>query len=164
MQVSAQGRDRAAAETFERMARQRHADEEAGRQRGRRHRRRRIERRRDRRPPPGARTSSSSCKREAPGFANAYIVDIPPQLGIRETRRITGPTNSPPTTCSPARAFPTPSASTAGRSRTMSPATSNGAGRTFRTRAASTTCPTACWCRSRLRQSAGRRPLRLDDA
>jgi len=29
-------------------------------------------------------------KREAPGFANAYIVDIPPQLGIRETRRITG--------------------------------------------------------------------------
>jgi hypothetical protein len=29
-------------------------------------------------------------KREAPGFADAYIVDIPPQLGIRETRRITG--------------------------------------------------------------------------
>ena len=30
-------------------------------------------------------------KREAPGFANAYIVDTPPQLGIRETRRIVGP-------------------------------------------------------------------------
>jgi hypothetical protein len=29
-------------------------------------------------------------KREAPGFAQSYIVDIPPQLGIRETRRITG--------------------------------------------------------------------------
>src|SRR5262245_3829531 len=29
-------------------------------------------------------------KREAPGFGNAYIVDIPPQIGIRETRRVTG--------------------------------------------------------------------------
>jgi hypothetical protein len=29
-------------------------------------------------------------KREAPGFANSYIVDIPPQIGIRETRRISG--------------------------------------------------------------------------
>jgi hypothetical protein len=29
-------------------------------------------------------------KREAPGFANSYIVDIPPQIGIRETRRVTG--------------------------------------------------------------------------
>jgi len=29
-------------------------------------------------------------KNNAPGFANAYIVDLPPQLGIRETRRITG--------------------------------------------------------------------------
>lgn len=29
-------------------------------------------------------------KREAPGFENAYVVDIPPQLGVRETRRITG--------------------------------------------------------------------------
>jgi hypothetical protein len=28
--------------------------------------------------------------REVPGFADAYIVDIPPQLGIRETRRIVG--------------------------------------------------------------------------
>jgi len=27
---------------------------------------------------------------EVPGFADAYIVDIPPQLGIRETRRIRG--------------------------------------------------------------------------
>jgi hypothetical protein len=27
---------------------------------------------------------------EVPGFANAYIVDTPPQIGIRETRRITG--------------------------------------------------------------------------
>jgi hypothetical protein len=29
-------------------------------------------------------------KRDAPGFADAYIVDIPPQLGVRETRRVTG--------------------------------------------------------------------------
>lgn len=29
-------------------------------------------------------------RREVPGFSNAYIVDIPPQLGIRETRRISG--------------------------------------------------------------------------
>jgi hypothetical protein len=29
-------------------------------------------------------------KREAPGFGNAYIVDTPPQLGIRETRRVLG--------------------------------------------------------------------------
>ena len=29
-------------------------------------------------------------KREAPGFADAYVVDIPPQIGIRETRRIAG--------------------------------------------------------------------------
>ncbi len=29
-------------------------------------------------------------RREAPGFAKSYVVDIPPQLGIRETRRIVG--------------------------------------------------------------------------
>jgi len=29
-------------------------------------------------------------RREAPGFADAYVVDIPPQLGVRETRRVTG--------------------------------------------------------------------------
>jgi hypothetical protein len=29
-------------------------------------------------------------KANAPGFANSYVVDIPPQLGIRETRRVTG--------------------------------------------------------------------------
>ncbi len=29
-------------------------------------------------------------RREAPGFANAYVVDTPPQIGIRETRRICG--------------------------------------------------------------------------
>jgi hypothetical protein len=35
--------------------------------------------------------ASFALLREAiPGFANAYIVDIPPQLGIRETRRVIG--------------------------------------------------------------------------
>ena len=29
-------------------------------------------------------------RREAPGFENAYVVDIPPQLGVRETRRVKG--------------------------------------------------------------------------
>ena len=29
-------------------------------------------------------------KREVPGFASSYIVEIPPQIGIRETRRIYG--------------------------------------------------------------------------
>lgn len=29
-------------------------------------------------------------KRKAPGFADAYIVDIPPQIGVRETRRLAG--------------------------------------------------------------------------
>jgi hypothetical protein len=29
-------------------------------------------------------------KQDVPGFADAYIVDVPPQIGIRETRRITG--------------------------------------------------------------------------
>lgn len=29
-------------------------------------------------------------RNEVPGFANAYVVDTPPQLGIRETRRIAG--------------------------------------------------------------------------
>ena len=29
-------------------------------------------------------------KANAPGFEDSYVVDIPPQLGIRETRRITG--------------------------------------------------------------------------
>jgi hypothetical protein len=31
-------------------------------------------------------------REQVPGFANAYILDIPPQLGIRETRRIIGET------------------------------------------------------------------------
>ena len=40
----------------------------------------------------GARRSAffEFLKREAPGFGKSYIVDIPPQLGIRETRRVTG--------------------------------------------------------------------------
>ena len=37
-----------------------------------------------------ARAFFDFLKREAPGFAQSYIVDIPPQIGIRETRRITG--------------------------------------------------------------------------
>ena len=29
-------------------------------------------------------------RREAPGFGKAYVVDIPPQLGVRRTRRVDG--------------------------------------------------------------------------
>ena len=62
-------------------------------------------------------------KREAPGFANSYVVDTPPQLGIRETRRDHRAVSAQPArTCSPARVSPTPSASTAGRSRRTRPA------------------------------------------
>ena len=88
--IPAQGRDRAAAEAPDRMARQRHAGEERRRPRARRHRRATNSAR------ARSRAAGRRCdffeflKREAPGFADAYIVDIPPQLGIRETRRITG--------------------------------------------------------------------------
>ena len=71
------------------MARQRHAGQEAGRPRHRRHRRQQLSvgeiDGRDQ-----ALAFFEFLKREAPGFSDAYIVDIPPQLGIRETRRIKG--------------------------------------------------------------------------
>ncbi len=35
--------------------------------------------------------SSEIPEARSAGFANSYVVDTPPQLGIRETRRITGP-------------------------------------------------------------------------
>ena len=37
-----------------------------------------------------ARTFFDFLRQDVPGFGNAYIVDIPPQIGIRETRRVTG--------------------------------------------------------------------------
>ncbi|HZP76786.1 MAG TPA: FAD-dependent oxidoreductase [Pseudolabrys sp.] len=37
-----------------------------------------------------ARAVFEFLKAKAPGFGNAYIVDIPPQIGIRETRRLRG--------------------------------------------------------------------------
>jgi hypothetical protein len=37
-----------------------------------------------------ARAFFDFLKRDVPGFADAYIVDMPPQIGIRETRRISG--------------------------------------------------------------------------
>ena len=73
-----------------RMARQRHPAEEAGRPRDRRHRRRRALRRRDRGPPPGARTSSSSSSARRRASRTPTSSTSPPQLGIRETRRVTG--------------------------------------------------------------------------
>src|SRR5581483_7697231 len=53
------------------------------------HRCTRAQRRRDRgRKQP--RAVLEFLKAKAPGFGNAYIVDIPPQIGIRETRRLRG--------------------------------------------------------------------------
>jgi hypothetical protein len=37
-----------------------------------------------------ARTFFDFLRHDVPGFGNAYIVDIPPQIGIRETRRVIG--------------------------------------------------------------------------
>lgn len=37
-----------------------------------------------------ARAFFDFLKRDIPGFCEAYIVDLPPQIGIRETRRVTG--------------------------------------------------------------------------
>ena len=106
-------------------------------------------------------------KREAPGFANSYIVDIPPQLGIRETRRITGPYQLTGDDVLDLRQLsPTPSASTAGRSRRTSPATSNGSGRDIPESRGFNQLPYRMLVPAAegVRQPAGRRPLRLDDA
>ena len=90
-EIPAQGRDRAPAEKSDRVARQRHADEEARRQRAS------TAPTPTSFPPARSKAAARSMqffdflKREAPGFDNSYVVDTPPQLGIRETRRITGP-------------------------------------------------------------------------
>ena len=61
--------------------------------------------------------------RTVPGFEKSYIVDLPPQLGIRETRRVLGGYSSRAKTCSAVPRSRIPSASTAGRWRSMSRAT-----------------------------------------
>ena len=148
-EISAQGRDRAPAEKSDRVARQRHADEAAGRQRARRHQRRRAVRGRDRRPPPGH-AFFEFLKREAPGFGNAYIVDTPPQLGIRETRRITGHYQLSRRRRAHLRKLSRhhrrqrlADRDARRRRRRMAVAANPGS------RAASTTCPTGCCCRRR---------------
>ena len=126
-------RDRPAAEARVRMAGQRHPAEERRRQRHRRHRCALALR--AARSKAGARrsTTCASCARSVPGFEAAYALDIAPQLGIRETRRLVGEVRADAaTTCSAAPTSTTRSASTAGRSRSTSPATSNGAGRRSR--------------------------------
>ena len=62
--------------------------------------------------------------RTVPGFEKSYIVDLPPQLGIRETRRVVGGYHAlAARTCSVAPRSRIPSASMAGRWNRMSPAT-----------------------------------------
>ena len=85
-------------------------------------------------------------KREAPGFADAYIVDMPPQLGIRETRRIASLyqlTGDDVLSCA---SFPDSIGVNGWPIEAHVVGDMVGAGPS-RARAASTTCPTACWCR-----------------
>jgi hypothetical protein len=101
-------------------------------------------------------------KAEVPGFAHSAIVEIAPQVGIRETRRIEGLYALRARTSFRRPGSTTASASTPGRWRCTPTAASNGPFRATTT-APTTSCPGACWCRSG-RQPAGGRPLRLDDA
>ena len=71
---------------------------------------------------------------EMPGFEDAYLLEIAPQVGIRETRRVRGRQYCAARTCSVARASTTASASTPGRWSSTWPATSSGAGRAQRSR------------------------------
>ena len=87
-------------------------------------------------------------KREAPGFGNAYIVDIPPQIGIRETRRDHRRLSAQRRGRAVLRELSRhhrrqrlADREACRRRRRMAVA-----GRS-RSRAASTTCPTACCCR-----------------
>ena len=84
--------------------------------------------------------------RTVPGFEKSYIVDLPPQLGIRETRRVVGGymlSGEDVLGCASSRI---PSVSMAGRWNPMSPATSSSSSRRSRNCAASTNCRIACWC------------------
>ena len=93
-------------------------------------------------------------KRDAPGFADAYVVDIPPQLGIRETRRITGRYAAHPRRRAQLRQLRRhdrrqrlADRSACRRRRDL------GLAAIFRARAASTICPIACCCRATSRIS-----------
>ena len=101
--------------------------------------------------------------RTVPGFEKSYIVDLPPQLGIRETRRVVGGYMLSGEDVLGCASFPRiRSASTAGRWNPMSRATSSSGSRRSRNRAASMNCRIACWFPGH-RQSADGRALRLDD-
>ena len=122
-QISAQGRDRAAAEVRNRMAGEFHA---VGAQDGSAINglepdeltRGEIEGRRQA-------VEAFEFLRTVPGFEKSYIVDLPPQLGIRETRRVIGGYSCQRRGRARLRARSRiPSASMAGRWSTMSPATS----------------------------------------
>ena len=101
-------------------------------------------------------------RREAPGFDNAYVVDIAPQLGMRETRRVHRPyllTADDVLSCA---SFDDTVGSTAGRSKTMSPATWCCAGPTSQRPRLQPPAISHAGA-ARPRQSLGRRPMRFDD-
>ena len=90
LHVPAQDADRAAAEERHRMARQPHAARKSGRQRDGRHRRAELELGRSCRAAGRSWDTFRFIRESMPGFEHAYIVDIAPQIGIRETRRFGG--------------------------------------------------------------------------
>lgn len=84
--------------------------------------------------------------RTVPGFEKSYIVDLPPQLGIRETRRIKGGYQLSGEDVLGCASFEDPLASMAGRSRLTFPATSSSLFHRSRSPAAITSCRIGCWC------------------
>ena len=161
-------RDRAAAAARRRVARQRHAAEEratAGRSTAptrARSRRGEVEGRRQ------AVDYLRFLRARVPGFENAYSLEIAPQVGIRETRRLVGEhvlSGDDVLGCASfddtigVNGWPL-ELHVAGDVEWRWPPIPD--------RAASTSCRTECCCRGALarrrRQPARRRPLRLDDA
>lgn len=104
-------------------------------------------------------------RRRVPGFESSYLLDIAPQLGIRETRRVVGHAMLAAEDVLGCASFPDTVGVNAwppGHWSAMSRATSSGAGRRFPNCAASITCLTACGGAAH-RQPARRRTLRIDD-
>ena len=116
----------------------------------RRHQRRRIERRRNRRPPAGDGTFSNSCAAKRPALPMLMSSTSRRSSACAKPAASPATINSPPTMCSPAPAFDDTIGVNGWPIENHAPATSNGAGPISPARAASITCPTACWCRAAL--------------
>ncbi|GAA0001518.1 hypothetical protein BRDID11002_15190 [Bradyrhizobium diazoefficiens] len=111
--------------------------------------------RRDRGPQAGARRVR--ILRTVPGFEKSYIVDLPPQLGIRETRRIKGRLQLSGEDVLGCASFEDSIGVNGWPIEAHVPGDVIFTFPPIPNRAAITSCPTGCWC-PRRRQSAGRRP------